>query len=164
MDPNIASITELLEYLSTRFYNVEQELKSNREHLDRIDRETTENVSENTPRPENHTLRYSVQLDHDEMNLQNIKPEALTFNDQLDPQTFLYWALDMNHYFNWSNMSNKRLILFTQMKLVGQARQYWANVEKFMTLKRQEPIKTWDEMKIKTPREIFACIVQTALT
>ena len=50
------------------------------------------------------------------------------------------------------------------MKLVGQARQYWANVEKFMTLKRQEPIKTWDEMKIKTPREIFAYVIQTTLT
>ena len=88
MDPNIASITELLEYLSTRFYNVEHELKSNRKHLDRIDRETTENVSENTPRPENHTLRYSVQLDHDGMNLQNIKPEAPTFDGQFDPKIF----------------------------------------------------------------------------
>jgi len=49
MDLNIASITELLKDLSTRFCNVEHELRSNREHLDRIEHETTENVSENGP-------------------------------------------------------------------------------------------------------------------
>ena len=35
------------------------------------------------------------------------------------------------------------------MKLVGQVRQYWINVEKLMKLKDQEPIQTWDEMKMK---------------
>ena len=33
MDPNIASIVKLLEDLSTRFDNIEQELRSNRERL-----------------------------------------------------------------------------------------------------------------------------------
>jgi len=35
------------------------------------------------------------------------------------------------------------------MKLVDQTRQYWANVEKLMILRRQEPVQTWDEMKLK---------------
>ena len=35
------------------------------------------------------------------------------------------------------------------MKLVGQAKKYQTNVEKLMTLKRQEPIQTQDEMKLK---------------
>ena len=35
------------------------------------------------------------------------------------------------------------------MKLVGQARQYWTNIEKLMNLKNHEPIHTWDEMKMK---------------
>jgi len=65
MDPNIASIAKLLEELFTRFDNVKQELRSNREHLNRIKRETTENISENGPRPENHTPKYNVQPDHD---------------------------------------------------------------------------------------------------
>ena len=65
------------------------------EHLDRIERKTIENVSENGPRPENHTHRYNVQPDHDGMNLQNIKLEAPTFGAQLDPQIFLDWTSDM---------------------------------------------------------------------
>ena len=53
----------------------------------------------------------------------------------------------MDHYFVRYNISDERRIRFVKMKLVGQARQYWANVEKLMNLKRQELIQTWDEMK-----------------
>jgi len=41
MNPNIASIAKLLEELYTRFNNVEQELKSDRERLNWLERETT---------------------------------------------------------------------------------------------------------------------------
>jgi len=34
------------------------------------------------------------------------------------------------------------------MKMAGQT-IYWTNVEKLMILKRQEPVQTWDEMKLK---------------
>ena len=83
MDPNITSIAKLLEDLSTRFSNVKQELRNNRECLDRIECETTENVSENGPRRENHTPRYNVPSDHDGMNLRNIELETLAFDGQL---------------------------------------------------------------------------------
>ena len=53
-------------------------LRSNKERLDRIKCETTQNVSENGFRRENHTLRINVQPDHDAMNLHNIKLEAPT--------------------------------------------------------------------------------------
>jgi len=55
----------------------------------------------------------------------------------------------MDHYFDWYDVSDERRIRFTKMKLVGQARQYWTNVEKLMKLRNQEPIQTWDEMKMK---------------
>ena len=100
MDPNIASIAKLLEDLSTRFGNVKQKLKSNMERLDRIERETIENVSENGPRPENHTPMHNVQPDHDVMNLQNIKLKAPAFHGQLNSQIFLDWTSDMDHYFD----------------------------------------------------------------
>jgi len=46
-------------------------------------------------------------------------------------------------------MSDERRIRFAKMKLVGQARQYWTNVEKLMRLRHQETIQTLDEMKLK---------------
>jgi len=46
-------------------------------------------------------------------------------------------------------MSDERQILFAKMKLVGHARQYWTNVEKLITLRRQERVQTWDELKLK---------------
>jgi len=83
------------------------------------------------------------------MNLKNIKVEALTFDERLDPQVFLDWTSDMDHYFNWYDMSDKRRIWFAKMKLIGHARQYWTNVVKVMKLRNYEPIQTWDEMKMK---------------
>ena len=55
----------------------------------------------------------------------------------------------MNHYFNYYNMSDERRIRFAKIKLVGQAKQYWTNVEKLMTLRKQKSIQTWDEIKLK---------------
>ena len=86
------ALQKLLKDLSTRFDNVKQELRSNRKCVDRIKRETTENVSENGPRPENHTPRYNVQPDHNGMSLRNIKLEVSTFDNQLDSQNFLDWT------------------------------------------------------------------------
>ena len=75
--------------------------------------------------------------------------EAPTFDGQLDPQVFLEWTIDMDHYFNWHNMSNERRIWFAKMKLISQARKYSTNVKKRMKLRNEEPIQTWDEMKMK---------------
>jgi len=35
------------------------------------------------------------------------------------------------------------------MKLISQARKYSTNVKKRMKLRNEEPIQTWDEMKMK---------------
>ena len=75
-------------------------------------------------------------------NLKNIKLEALTFDGQLDLQIFIDWISDMNYYFGWYDMSDERKIRFAKMKLVGQARQYWTNIEKLMRLRHQEAIQT----------------------
>ena len=113
MDFNLAT-SQLLKDSSARLsnVNVEQELKSNRE------RETGENTSENGPRLKNRPSRNNVQIDHDGMNLKNIKLAAPTFDGQLDLQVFLDWTSDMIHYFDWYDMSDERIIQFAKMKLV----------------------------------------------
>ena len=62
----------------------------------------------------------------------------------------------MDHYFDWYNMSDERQIRIVKMKLVSQARQYWTNVEKLMTLRRQELVQTWDEMKSRLQEKYFS--------
>jgi len=71
----------------------------------------------------------------------------------LNPQVFLDWTSDMDHYFDWYDMSDERRIRLAKMKLVSQARQYWTNVEKLMKLRNQGPIQTWDEMKMKFQKQ-----------
>jgi len=44
------------------------------------------------------------------MNLRNIKLEAPAFDGQLDSQNFLDWTSNIEHYFDWYNMSDDRQI------------------------------------------------------
>ena len=49
------------------------------------------------------------------------------------------------------------------MKLVGLAGQYWSNVERLITLRRQEPILIWDEMKAKLSQKYLPITFQDQL-
>jgi len=61
-------------------------------------------------------------------------------------------------------MSDERRIRFAKMKLVAQAKQYWTNVKKLMTLTRHEPIQTWDKIKFKLQRKYLHVSLHTAVT
>jgi len=87
--------------------------------------------------------------DEDERYLKNIKVDVSNFDGRLDPLYYLDWVMSLECYFKWHEMSQERRVRFATMKLVGQAGQYWSNVERLITLKRHEPIRTWDEMKAK---------------
>ena len=119
IESSLANITKLLENLTTRMNNVEQEIRNTRRNW-----ETTDNVSDNRPRPEPRQPRINDQNDFAGANFKSKKLEAPTFNGQLDLQFFLDWISDMNHYFDWYDMSDERRIRFVKTKLVGQARQY----------------------------------------
>ena len=79
--------------------------------------------------------------------MKGVKIEAPSFNGQLDPTKFLDWLADMDHYFEWYDMSEERRIRFAKMKLVGQAKLYWTNYERLMTRGNHAPVISWDEMK-----------------
>ena len=57
--------------------------------------------------------------------------------------------MSLERYFKWYETSQKRWIRFASMKLVGQAGYYWSNIERLMAIGRQEPIRTWEEMRAK---------------
>ena len=55
----------------------------------------------------------------------------------------------MDHYFEWYEMLDACRMHFAKMKLVGQAKMHWLNVERLLTRGGQVPILSWDEMKEK---------------
>ena len=88
--------------------------------------------------------------DDDERYLKNIKLDVSNFDGRLDPQYYLDWVISLERYFKWYEISQERRVCFAAMKLVGQAGQYWSNVERLIAaLRRWEPIRIWDEMKAK---------------
>jgi len=118
IESTLDNLTKIIERLNSRMDNMEQELRNTR------GRKTTDNVSNNGLHAGPHHPRNNVQNDFVGANFKNIKLEAPTFDGQLDPQIFLGWISDIDHHFDWYDMSDQRRIQFAKMKLMGQARQY----------------------------------------
>jgi len=57
-------------------------------------------------------------------------------------------------------MSQERRIRFAAMMFVRQAGQYWSNVKKLISLRSQEPIRMWEEMKGKLSQKYFSITFQ----
>ncbi|KAK8951463.1 hypothetical protein KSP39_PZI004161 [Platanthera zijinensis] len=76
-----------------------------------------------------------------------IRLDAPTFDGRLEPKAFSDWLLDMDHYFDWYDMSDERCVRFAKMKLVGQAKVYWISVERALERDGYYSITRWDEMK-----------------
>ena len=87
--------------------------------------------------------------------MRNIKVEASTFEGQLDPWIFDRWICDMNHFFDWYNLSKNRRVRCAKMKLRGTAQLYWESVEESLITRGQPPITDWVEMKIKLEEKYY---------
>jgi len=46
------------------------------------------------------------------------------------------------------------------MKLVGQAGYYWSNVERLMAIRKQESVRTWEEMRAKLNQKYLPIVFQ----
>ena len=58
-----------------------------------------------------------------------INVEAPTFDGNLDPRAFTDWIPEMDHFFEWHNLSNDRKVRFVKMKLIGRAKLFWQSTE-----------------------------------
>ena len=75
------------------------------------------------------------------------KPEVTTFDRSLDPKKYMDWEVGLEEYFDWYQLPEGRRLQFAQMKLLGQARIYWRNLQATAERQREVTITTWAEMK-----------------
>ena len=62
---------------------------------------------------------YHEPMDQDKHVLRSVKVEAPNFDGSLDPKEYLDWEADMDHYFEWYDMSKAQKIRFAKMKLIS---------------------------------------------
>ena len=159
MDLNASSsgITSPSDHITLEILKTLEELKAQMntlgQRMDRLkvkrhDGARNEERQLNNRREERINMNYN-RYDEDERYMKNIKVDVSNFDGRLDPQYYLDWVMSLERYFKWYEMSQERRVRFAAMKLVGQAGQYWSNVERLIALRRQEPIRIWDEMKAK---------------
>ncbi|GFZ15759.1 hypothetical protein Acr_25g0001680 [Actinidia rufa] len=72
-----------------------------------------------------------------------INVEAPTFDGRLDPKAFTDWIREMDHFFEWYNLSDDRKVRFAKMKLISRDKLFWQSTEQ----RRQPPVTDWVEMK-----------------
>ncbi|KAK8942371.1 hypothetical protein KSP39_PZI009407 [Platanthera zijinensis] len=78
--------------------------------------------------------------------LRRIRIEVPTFDGHQDPGAFSDWLREMEHCFDWYDMSDERRVRFARMKLVGSAMNYWTSVERALERDGYRPIIRWEDM------------------
>ncbi|GFY95394.1 hypothetical protein Acr_10g0007790 [Actinidia rufa] len=68
-----------------------------------------------------------------------INVEAPTFDGRLDPKAFTDWIIEMDHFFEWYNLSDDRKVRFAKMKLISRAKLFWQSIEQ----RRQPPFEEY---------------------
>ena len=61
--------------------------------------------------------------------MKSVKIETPTFDGRIDPRAYSDLESDIDHNFEWYDMSEERRVLFAKMKLVSQGRLYLSNIE-----------------------------------
>jgi len=110
MNPNLLTI---LENIKTQLNNLSQRMDRIKNDRRDGDRQSSSHGEDKVPR--NHDCH---------------EDDDRYFDSRLDPQYHLDWVMSLEKYFKWYDMSEKRRIRFTAMKLVRQAGYYWSNVER----------------------------------
>ena len=125
------------EVLNTRLVNIERSQQGDNVH--RRDHNRNHDRSRGHERGDDTDLEFEVGNNHrargrgrnpEDRVLKSVKVEAPSFDGQIDLRAYSDWESDMDHYFEWYEMSDERKVRFAKMKLVGQARLYWVDVER----------------------------------
>ncbi|KAL5834280.1 hypothetical protein ACOSQ4_013777 [Xanthoceras sorbifolium] len=56
-----------------------------------------------------------------------MKVEVSDFMGRLDPDTFDYWIMALEDYFDWFTVPKNRKVQFVKLKLKGPARLWWSS-------------------------------------
>ena len=119
--------------------------------LDLKSERTTEDTNHTTPKPSEPTDRHDVEIRTEEPRWdaakRGAKPEVSVFDGSLDPKKYMDWEVSLDEYFEWFQLPEGRRIQFAQMKLAGQARIYWRNLQATAERRREVAVTTWTEMK-----------------
>ena len=121
IDPNLESLmramTEQLRQLADRFDQMEQRLETLEEHRQApIELELTRptppiprpHQREFTPEPDPRHCQPDFN-DSEERALKSIRLDATSFDGNLDPKVYADWEGEMDHYFEWYDMSEERV-------------------------------------------------------
>ena len=119
--------------------------------LDLKTERSTKDTNQTIPKPSEPTNHHKIEIRTEEPRWdaakRGAKPEVSVFDGSLDPKKYMHWEVSLDEYFEWFQLPEGRRIQFAQMKLAGQARIYWQNLQATAERRREVVVTTWTEMK-----------------
>ena len=91
------------------------------------------------------------------------KPEVTTFDGSLDPKKYMDWEAGLDEYFDWYQLPEDRRIQFAQMKLTGQDRIYWQNLQATLEWRHEPMTTSWAEMKSRLREKFVPACYQSMI-
>ena len=119
--------------------------------LDLKTERTTEDTNQTIPKPSEPTDHHEIEIRTEEPRWdaakRGAKLEVSVFDGSLDPKKYMDWEVSLDEYFKWFQLPEGRRIQFAQMKLAGQARIYWRNLQATAERQCEVAVTTWTKMK-----------------
>ena len=73
----------------------------------------------------------------------------------IGPKKYMDWEVGLEEYFDWFQLPESRRVQFAQMRLAGQARIFWRNLQITAERRREPPVTSWEEMKSRMRRKFI---------
>ena len=64
-----------------------------------------------------------------------------------DPKEYLNWESHLDSYFEWFDYSEERKLKFAELRLDESAKIYWKSILKLSSIRYEDNIYSWEEMK-----------------
>ena len=104
-----------------------------------------------------HSLPFSTSricYSHD-MHEALLKNDFSEFSGHLSIEEFFQWLFELERFFKYKDITERKKVKFVVHKLKGSAWAWWEQLQRMRTRLRKEPIESWEKMKKYLKRQFL---------
>ena len=84
-----------------------------------------------------------------------LKNDFSEFSGHLSIEEFFQWLFEVERFFKYKDITERKKVKFVVHKLKGSAWAWWEQLQRMRTRLRKEPIESWEKMKKYLKRQFL---------